>query len=142
MYDIQKVRMVCKWLIFNDYADNDSELAKLIGYTKSSFSQIMNEKVPISSKFIDKLCGLDKNINKVWILRNEGEMLKGSIVPKPIIQEDVGKIAMLEGIIKDKDKIIEGLEFKVATLEEKMKANDHDVSYILDKKTELVPELV
>jgi transcriptional regulator with XRE-family HTH domain len=137
MYDILKVRMVCKWLIFNDYADNDSELAKLIGYTKSSFSQIMNEKVPISSKFIDKLCGLDKNINKVWILRNEGEMLKGSIVPKPIIPEDVGKIAMLEGIIRDKDDIIDGLKFKVATLEKEIRANEHDVPYILDKKNKV-----
>jgi transcriptional regulator with XRE-family HTH domain len=73
---IQRVRKVCKWLIFSDYADNDAELAKLLGYTKSSFSQILNEKVPLSEKFIDKLCLVDSNINKVWILSNSEEMLK------------------------------------------------------------------
>lgn len=80
MLDIQRVKKVCKWLIFNDYADNDSELAKLIGYTKSSFSQIMNEKVPLSAKFIDKLCDVDQNINKVWVFRGEGDMLKNHII--------------------------------------------------------------
>ena len=75
MSDIQRVKAVCKWLIYNDYADNDKELAELIGYTKSSFSQIMNGKVPVSAKFMNKLCEVDVNINKVWVFKNEGQML-------------------------------------------------------------------
>lgn len=76
MTEIQRVKKVCKWLIFNDYAENDKELAERLGYTKSSFSQILNEKVPISGKFIDKLCDIDENINKVWVFTGNGDMLK------------------------------------------------------------------
>ena len=76
MSKIQRVKKVVKWLIYQDFADNDKELAELLGYTKSSFSQIINEKVPLSEKFIDNISLLDQNINKVWILTGEGEMLK------------------------------------------------------------------
>ena len=75
MTKIERVKKVCKWLVYNDYADNDKELADYIGYTKSSFSQIINEKVPLSAKFIDKLCSIDENINKVWVHTGKGEML-------------------------------------------------------------------
>ena len=67
-----------KWLIFSGFGENEKELAELLGYTKSSFSQILNGKVPLSDKFLDKICSLDNNINKVWILENKGEMLKSS----------------------------------------------------------------
>ena len=47
-----------------------------MGYTKSSFSQIVNGRVPLSDKFAKKLCRLDANINEVWILTGEGGMFK------------------------------------------------------------------
>ncbi|TWI22159.1 LexA family transcriptional regulator [Sphingobacterium siyangense] len=75
MTELSRVKKVCKWLIFNEVADNDKELSDILGYTKSSFSQIINGKVPLSDKFIDKLIGLDQNINKVWIKTGEGQML-------------------------------------------------------------------
>lgn len=34
----------------------------------------MNGKVPLSDKFISKLCSLDENINLVWVQSGEGEM--------------------------------------------------------------------
>ncbi len=88
MSDIQRVRKVLNWLIFSEYAENDTVLASKLGYTKSSFSQIVNGKVPLSEKFINTLCQCDENINKVWILTGEGEFLKtneGSlqIISKP-----------------------------------------------------------
>ena len=76
MTKIERVKKVCKWLIYDGYADNDAELASKLSYTKSSFSQIINGKVPLSEKFIDKLCLANENINKVWILNEIGEMLK------------------------------------------------------------------
>lgn len=76
MTKIERVRKLCKWLIYDGFADNDKDLAEKVGYTKSSFSQILNEKVPLSDKFIDKLCSVNENINKVWVLRGEGEILK------------------------------------------------------------------
>lgn len=74
MSRLQRVKKVVKWLIFNDVAQNESELAKLLGYAQSSFSQIMNEKVPLSEKFIDKLVSLDVDINKDWVMNGNGEM--------------------------------------------------------------------
>ena len=111
MLDIQRVKKVCKWLIYNDYADNDSELAKLIGYTKSSFSQIMNEKVPLSSKFISKLCEIDNRLNFAWILRNEGGMLNDfegdyNNLKDKIVALEI-EIQILKNTIKDRDTIIE-----------------------------------
>jgi len=75
MFDIQRVRKVINWCIFQEYGKNDAEIAAKLGYTKSSFSQILGGKVPISQNFIDKLCSLDSNINKVW-LSGEGEMFR------------------------------------------------------------------
>lgn len=88
MTKIERVKKVCKWLIFDGYADNDTDLATKMGYTKSSFSQIMTEKVPVSDKFIDNICKANININKVWILNFEGDMLKTEakvlqMVPEP-----------------------------------------------------------
>lgn len=76
--DLQRLKKVVKWLIFSGFGENEKELAEILGYTKSSFSQILNGKVPLSDKFLDKLCSLDSNINKVWIMENKGEMLKSS----------------------------------------------------------------
>jgi phage repressor protein C with HTH and peptisase S24 domain len=76
MTKIERVKKLCKWLIYDGYAESDSDLATKLGYTKSSFSQIINEKVPLSDKFIDKLCATSKNINKVWVLNEIGTLLK------------------------------------------------------------------
>lgn len=76
MTDIQRIKKVINWLVFQEVAENDRALSELLGYTKSSFSQIINGRVPISDKFVKKLCSLDENINEVWVLREEGTMFK------------------------------------------------------------------
>lgn len=78
MTDIQRVKKAVNWLIFQGVADNEKEVADLLGYTKSSFSQIMNGRVPLSEKFVKKLCKLDENINEVWVLKGEGNMFKNN----------------------------------------------------------------
>lgn len=78
MTENQRIKKVINWLIFQGVAESEKELADLLGYTKSSFSQIVNGKVPLSEKFVKKLCGLDENINEVWILKGEGELFKNS----------------------------------------------------------------
>lgn len=72
----QRIRKAINWLIFQDVAESEKEIADRLGYTKSSFSQIVNGKVPLSEKFVRKLCSLDENINDVWITNGEGSMLK------------------------------------------------------------------
>ena len=74
MSHLQRVKKVLNWLIYIGYASNNMEIALKMGYTKSSFSQIINGKVPLSDKFIEKLSSINSNINKLWITDEEGEM--------------------------------------------------------------------
>ena len=73
---VLRLKKVVNWLIFNEVAENERALADLLGYTKSSFSQLVNGKVPLSDKFLRNLCSLDKNINIVWIKTGEGDMFR------------------------------------------------------------------
>lgn len=75
---IQRLRKAINWLIFIEFAENERDLAEKLGYTKSSFSQIVNGKVPLADKFVKKLCSADENINDVWITEGKGEMFKSA----------------------------------------------------------------
>lgn len=72
---LRRLKRAINWLIFQEVAENETELAEKLGYRKSSFSQIVNGKVPLAEKFINRLCSLDENINGVWILTGEGDLL-------------------------------------------------------------------
>lgn len=76
MNEHQRVRNVVRWLIFKGYAENETQLARLLNYGKSGFSQLLNGKVHLSDNFINKLCSVDININRNWIVDGSGEMLK------------------------------------------------------------------
>lgn len=86
--DLKRVKKLIKWLIFSDYGENEKEIAEMLGYKKSSFSQILNGKVPLSDRFIDNLVSIDKNINKVWIKTGEGKMLKDGVTPDIVYIND------------------------------------------------------
>lgn len=73
--DIQRVIKVVEWLIFEGIAKNRRDLAEKLGYTESSFSQIINGKVNISERFIKKLYNLDDRLSEEWIKTGKGEML-------------------------------------------------------------------
>lgn len=74
MSNLKRIKKVINWLIYKGIGKSEKEIAERLGYTKSSFSQIVNGKVPLSDKFISKLCSLDENINLVWVQSGEGEM--------------------------------------------------------------------
>ena len=77
MFDLQRIRKLINWYIFQEYGKNDAEIAQKLGYTKSSFSQILRGKVPVSKIFVDKLCSLDPNINsRSLITQNLDEAFK------------------------------------------------------------------
>lgn len=71
---LRRLKRVINWLIFKEIAENERALAETLGYTKSSFSQIVTGKVPLSEKFMKRICSLDENINFVWLQSGEGEM--------------------------------------------------------------------
>ena len=112
MKETQRVKKVINWLVFMEYAENERELAEKLGYTKSSFSQIVNGKVPLSERFVQKLASVDRNINEVWIMTGEGNMLNSveagtSVVTIPANVWEV--IQTQAESLKSKDKQIDEL---------------------------------
>ena len=112
MTETQRVKKVINWLVFMEYAENERELAEKLGYTKSSFSQIVNGKVPLSERFVQKLASVDSNINEVWIMTGEGNMLNSveagtSVVTIPANVWEV--IQTQAESLKSKDKQIDEL---------------------------------
>jgi len=112
MTGIQRVRKIINWLIYMGYAENERELAEKLGYTKSSFSQIVNGRVPLSDRFVQKLASVDENINVVWIMTGEGNMLNSvepgvSVVTIP---SNVWEVIQTQAeSLKSKDKQIDEL---------------------------------
>lgn len=84
-----RLRKAINWLIYQEVAENERALADLLGYTKSSFSQLVNGKVPLSEKFVKKLCRLDENINDVWIMTGEGKLFKEPPSDEPISEKTI-----------------------------------------------------
>lgn len=76
MTGLERVKKVIEWLIFDHKVKSRRELAKKMGYTESSLSQILNEKVALSDRFINKLATVDYAINVDWLRTGEGNMLK------------------------------------------------------------------
>jgi transcriptional regulator with XRE-family HTH domain len=120
----QRIRKVINWLIFIEYAENERDLAEKLGYTKSSFSQIVNGKVPLADKFVKKLCSADNNINEVWITEGGGEMFLNS--PKDVqmttIPSDAWEVIKTQAeSLKNKDEQINELIFLLKQQMEDMK---------------------
>jgi transcriptional regulator with XRE-family HTH domain len=136
MTKIERIRKLCKWLIYIGYADNDAELASKLGYTKSSFSQIMNEKVPLSDKFIDKICAADKNINKVWINTGSGDIhndgINGSMnlnEPTPGYNTTTTEVVHLKEKLKIQEEQIHWFKNHIEFLTEQL-----SIKNVLDKQ--------
>lgn len=71
----ENLKQVVAWLIANGVASSQRDLAGQLGYTPSSLSQIVNGRVPLSDKFLNRLVNLDGRINTTWIRTSEGSML-------------------------------------------------------------------
>jgi len=99
MSELQRIKKAINWLIFNEHATNEKKLAEKMGYTKSSFSQIINGKVTLSNKFIENLIAIDPNLNKTWIASGEGNMFKDDpklqIDSKTMDEEDFLKVPLI-----------------------------------------------
>jgi transcriptional regulator with XRE-family HTH domain len=94
MADLYRVKKVINWLIFNETITNISDLAGKMGYNKSSFSQILNAKVPLSDKFLEKLLIIAECINKDWLFRGHGTMFK-NVESMPAFRHNSAIIAPL-----------------------------------------------
>lgn len=73
--DLERIKKVVDWLIFDKVVKTKRELADKMGYTESSLSQIINGKVELSKRFINKLSIVDNRLNLEFLISGEGQML-------------------------------------------------------------------
>lgn len=83
----ERAKQMVRWLISQGYAASQRELAQLMGYKESSFSQIINGRVPMSEKFVNRLVAVDRNLNSEWLLQGAGNML-GEVRHLPSAESD------------------------------------------------------
>ena len=108
----QRIKLAVKWLVGNGIAANQKEVGKLLGYkNESSFSQVINGKVPLPGGFVDRLCELSSVLNPYWILEEKGDMLKKDNeaiplssnciinVPKPKTHRKAGVTIALKNLV-------------------------------------------
>ncbi len=74
MSTLERLKILTKKLVADGYAKNQKELAKKLGYTESSFSQILNGHVNFPNTLKHKLKELDNSININWLITGEGPM--------------------------------------------------------------------
>lgn len=118
----KRLKKVINWLIFKEIAENERALSELLGYTKSSFSQIVTGKVPMSEKFMKKICSLDENINFVWLQSGEGEMfISDNLNSEKPFSDDVWKVIKQQAeSLSARDRQIDEL---MAMLKEQIQEN-------------------
>lgn len=127
-----RIKLVVKWLIGTGVAKNQEAIGRLMGYSnKSSFSQILNDKVSLPNDFIDRLCTLNDNINKVWIKEEIGNMItdistsnspssENRLIPGTSFNHSDTIALRLLDKLDEKDNII---SVKEAKIEELLKEN-------------------
>lgn len=98
MTDLQRLKKVYKHLINQGIANTQTEIAQKIGVTKSYLSSV-GSTADLNESFVNKLIGLDNNLNKVWILKGSGQMLlsESSNLNEPgVIYNDKIEVSKLE----------------------------------------------
>lgn len=115
---------------------NIKAMAERCGYDRpQAFYDIQRGKTKeISTSMTNKIISAFPEINRIWLRTGEGEMLKSSEkldtdIPKtePVstpknIETLIETISMLQGVIKDKDELIEILRKQITELENKANA--------------------
>lgn len=70
-----RLKKIVAWLLDKKDATSQKSLANMLGYNPSSFSQILNGRVPVSGKFLNRLVVMEPCINLEWVRTGKGEML-------------------------------------------------------------------
>lgn len=100
----ERVKSVINWLIYNRIAKSQKGVAELMGYNHCVLSQALNNKSPITKRFITALCSIDQRLNPEWVRTGEGEM----ILPQKQDNANEVTIAMSNFKILEETKIDTG----------------------------------
>lgn len=131
---LRRIKKAVNWLIYCEIAENEKELAERLGYTKSSFSQIVNGRVPLSDKFIKNLCSLDGNINDVWIKSGTGEMFRDGVRISQKVYGDNNHVAGHDINISSSDvsKLIETVNSQQRSIAELVQTSQAQMSKFIE----------
>jgi len=136
----QRLKLVVKWLVANGIAGSQKEIGFMLGYkTESSFSQILNGKVPIPKGLIEKTSSLHSDINTVWIETGDGDMIKAGRDNNIRNIRNTGTVSgsMITGdgnnILAEKDQRIQLLENEVKYLKEIIAEKERFIQALLNK---------
>lgn len=89
MTELERIKIAVKTLISLGVGKRQEDIGAMMGYkSKSSFSQVLNGKVPLPTGFIDKLCKLDSRLEKSWIISGEGNVLMSGFSNKQVYKTD------------------------------------------------------
>ena len=73
---LTNLKILIRWMLQQGmYGSSQKVLSNRLGYKESSFSQIVNGHVPVSGRFVNKLCEMEPRINRDWLMNGQGEML-------------------------------------------------------------------
>lgn len=102
MSENKRIKKAINWLISQDRASSQKEIGLKLGIKNRSYlSQIVNSESP-SEDFINKFTLLFPELNRVWLLSGEGEMLKSANAEsnvkaiEPFIPDNLVKVRLLE----------------------------------------------
>ena len=82
--------MAVSWLLAHRAACSQRNLASIMGYNASAFSQILNGHVPLSDKFLNRLMVLEPRLNIEWVRTGTGEMLHEAESEVKVSDDDEG----------------------------------------------------
>lgn len=149
-----RIKLVVKWLIGTGVARNQESIGRLMGYSnKSSFSQILNDKVSLPNDFIDRLCSLNENINFVWVKDGIGNMItdiftsnspssEDNLVPDiSLNRSDTITLRLLDKL-DEKDNIISEKEAKIDQLQAELRLMSEELATLKAKYREDTPDHV
>lgn len=104
------------------------DIAEKTGYNKSSISEILNGKVPLSDKFI-QIFAAKYNVNEIWIYTGEGEVFNNSKPSEP------------DENPKSSDELVKTLEILLKMKDETIKMKDSEIG-LRDKTIATLQEII
>lgn len=141
-------KTLIRHLIKAGIVKSQKDLGERMGYSNaSSFSQVINEKVPEPKDFIPKLKNIMPELNDEWLTTGEGKMIKMPATmtvfnPSPEEQQEAGAGIDISGVPAEiveeiEEKVKEEMAIPIITSEIASAPNTNIKKYIRDKGDEL-----
>lgn len=118
----RKIDRFDKYMIFKRL--NDNKVTIQLGISVGTLGKSRKIGRDLSNGSVEKILNFYTDVNKVWLLTGEGEMIK---TERASLDKAAEASTSFDKLLADKDKIITLLEEKVSLLElqiEELKKND------------------